>query len=197
MPLFHIKIDKNQLKQATNWLGRMESSFMKAENMEAGVKHVGIAMMSNFASEGSKAGHPWSQLSQFTQRVRRRRGYDPKHPILVQSGGLRDITAFTLATWHVGQGAASKADGDGTIMSASAAPLKFHAKVSGPKVANHWGGTVRNPRRKPESGYEELRLPKRPFFGITDDAANKAFEAIMDRMMINWGKSSRNTKRLH
>ena len=196
MALFNIKIDKNSLKQQIRWVDQMDAAFRDPRNMDAGVKHIGRGMLTNFKAEGSHAGHRWVALSQTTQRVRRRRGFDPNHPILEQTGGLKAVSAESLANWHIGQGSLVRTDGKGTGIAAATVGLHFQAKIQGKKVENHWGGMIKNPRAKASTRFAEVRLPRRRFFGITGDAAEKAFEAINDKMMMTWARKSRNTTRI-
>src|SRR5574339_1158141 len=49
----------------------------------------------NFKSEGGAVGG-WKPLSEWTQRVRRSRGYGAEHPILRQSGTLHRVAVRSL-----------------------------------------------------------------------------------------------------
>lgn len=173
---------------AIAWMGRWEDAVNDPIVMAAGVKHIGKGMAENFKSEGSYAGGAWAELSETTKRVRRQRGYNPEHPILQQSGGLKRITADTLSGW--GESTSSQVGFAGnTGMVASVSRRRFQAIVRGPKVENHWGGTVRL-----KDTDISVRLPRRRFFGITTTAADEANKAIFDKITSKWGRMSRNVK---
>jgi hypothetical protein len=188
MALFKLTIVKNQIPVQKAWLDKLIPTINDPRVMDVGVKYIGMEMLNNFRAEGSHAGHQWKELSLTTQRVRKRRGYNPEHPILVQSGDLRRMSADALRGWSIGTAAQVETDGK-TAMIAYTSSREFKARIGGPKVANHWGGTVKL------KGGGSANLPQRRFFGITSVAAEKASQAISDKIMTDWGKKSSLTKR--
>lgn len=190
---FSFKFDTKQLLRQYQWLGTFDSVTRNPEVMDVGVKFLGRAIDRNFKAEGTPSmGGSWRELSAMTQDVRRSRGYNPRHPILQQSGQLRDVTAGTLSSWGVGTGRATAA-GKGIRMTAWTGQLAFTAKISGPKVANHYGGQTEfsyYPDRPGQRGGRSSDLPARPFFGLTQAAALQARDAITSKIMTDWARRS-------
>lgn len=187
--MFKITFTKKNYEAAIRWFTRYEEALDKKSVMAAGVKMIGTGMQTNFDTEGRTAAGGWAPLSESTQRIRRRRGYNPEHPILQQSGNLKKMTADRLAKWTLTQNSAVAFDGKGTGMGAGIGRRSFKATVKGPKVENHFGGKVTMP-----SGMTG-RLPQRRFFGITQLAAEKASEAMMEKFMNEWARMSSNVQR--
>ena len=182
--MFKVTLEKKNYESAIRWWTRYEEALDKKSVMAAGVKFIGVGMQTNFDTEGRTAAGGWAELSLTTQRLRRRRGYPPEHPIMQQSGNLKKMTADRLAHWTLTQTSAVAYDGKGTGMGAGITKRSFKATVKGPKVENHYGGTVTMP-----SGMK-ARLPRRRFFGITQLAAEKASEAMMTKFMNEWARMS-------
>ena len=190
--MFKLTVKQQNIKAAAAWFNRFEDAVDDPQVMTAGVPHIGVGMAENFKAEGSAAGSGWASLSPTTQRIRQRRGYNPEHPILQQSGALKRMAADSLRRWGAATQHYAGSDGKGTFMAASASRRQFMATITGPKVENHWGG----------SGFvgasgRAVRLPRRRFFGITQDAADKACEAVNDKIMTRWARMSGTVKRIY
>lgn len=56
----------------------------------AGLQILQAGIARNFIQESFPSGGKWQELAPLTQRIRKSRGYDPRHLILVQSGYMRD-----------------------------------------------------------------------------------------------------------
>lgn len=182
--LFNVTLKKTNFESSIKWMARWEEALDKPTVMAAGVKFIGVGMQTNFETEGRTAAGGWAPLSETTKRIRRRRGYNPEHPIMQQSGNLKKMTADRLAKWALTQRSMVAYDGKGTGIGAAVTSRHFKATVRGPKVENHYGGSVTMP-----SGLE-ARLPRRRFFGITELALEKAGEAMMRRFMNEWAAMS-------
>lgn len=188
------KFDVKEMINQYEWLGKFTDVARNPQVMDVGVKYLGRAIDHQFRSEGTPTmGGKWQQLSAMTNKLRSERGYPPAHPILQQSGELRDTTAGTLMAWNLGTGRAA-VSGEGIRMAAWTGQLAFTAKASGMKMANHFGG-------KTESSYfpdydqrggEYSDLPARPFFGLTQAGTIQARDAITNKVMTDW--KARSTK---
>lgn len=187
--MFKITMDASQIRLMVNWLDKFDIIAREPETMSAGVKNIGIGMQSQFRTEGRKYSTPWRALSMTTRKLRDDRGYNPEHPILVQSGILKSVTADALRAYTTSTTAMMRA-GDGASMMASSMPLVFTAKASGEKVRNHWGGRVKFPDGK--TG----KIPSRPFFGFGDFEAQMAWEAIYRRLITQWASKSSLVKKV-
>lgn len=196
-PFFSFKFDTKQLVNQYEWAGRFDSTVKNPHIMDVGVKHLGIAIDRQFQQEGTATmGGRWQQLSAMTQKLRAERGFPPSHPILQQTGELRDVTAGTLRGWKIGTGQAF-VSGKGIRMAAWTGQLSFTAKASGAKMQNHFGG-------KTESSYfpdydqrggDYSDLPARPFFGLTQAGTIQAAQAMTDKVMTDWAARSKYAKR--
>lgn len=195
---FSFKFDTRQLVNTYKWLGTFDSVTRNPQVMDVGVKYLGRAIDRNFKAEGTPSmGGSWRELSEMTQDIRRQRGYNPKHPILQQSGQLRDVSAGTLLAWGVGTGRAAAA-GTGIKMAAWTGQLAFTAKVSGAKVANQYGGQTEYtyyPDRPGQRGGSSSDLPARPFFGLTQAGTLQARDAIIRKIMTDWARRSGQARR--
>lgn len=186
--MFKVTLEKKNYESAIKWFLRYTDALDKPSVMASGVKFIGAGMLTNFETEGRTAAGGWAPLSATTQRLRRRRGYNPEHPIMVQSGDLKGMTADLFRKWRLTQHGAFVSDGKGTSIAATISKRNFKATINGPKVENHYGGSVTMP-----SGVTG-RLPRRRFFGITEAAAEKASEAMMERFMNEWARMGQTTR---
>jgi hypothetical protein len=135
-------------------------------------------------------------LSVMTQDLRAERGYGRSHPILVQTGEMKDATAGTLSAWSIGTGRAL-ASGTGIRMSAWTGQLQFTARASGPKMKNQIGGQTEftyYPEGNQKGG-SSSDLPARPFFGLTQAGTIQARDAITNKIMTDWSHHSSKTRR--
>lgn len=197
-PFVEIMVDKKEFMALTRWLGKFEETAKNPEVMDKGIKFLGQAIDRNFQQEGTPSmGGGWRPLSKMTQEVRASRGYNPKHPILQQSGELRDVTAGTLKSWTIGTSRVATGS-RAARMVASTRPLQFHAKVSGAKVENQYGGQTEYTfyPELPGQGGSRSDLPARPFFGLTQAGVIQARDAIIDKIMSDWARKSGTAKRV-
>lgn len=110
------------------------------------------AYQANFSAEGSAEG-PWRPLRPFTIAERRRKGFPGAHPILVQTGRMRDSFVRAGAPGHVD---------------------RFTAGLEG------WSlevGSASELARKHEFGDEGV--PRRPITPLTD-AGQRRISDVMD-----------------
>lgn len=128
-------------------------------------------------------GYGWQELSANTQAVRTARGYDPRKPILVQSGDLKRAAADTLASGGLSE------SGNKVAMRASAVPKLFSAEITGPKVENQFGGSIAGfgsigggSATRFGGGY----LPARPFWNLNQTAMDSISQAIMTSVLRRW-----------
>lgn len=109
------------------------------------------AYQANFSAEGSAAG-PWRPLRPFTIAERRRKGFPGAHPILVQTGRMRDSFVRAGAPNHVD---------------------RFTAGLEG------WSlevGSASELARKHEFGEE--KVPARPITPLTDQAQRRISDVL-------------------
>lgn len=189
---------QRQLNNMAEWTGKFRSSMLSQDVMDSAVKYIGRDIDRKFRTEGSsESTGKWQNLSPLTQDVREFRGYPRAHPILQQSGALRNLAAGKLVSWGIGTRSFAGGDGDGTRMTAWTSQSTFNAKISGPKVVNHFGGAneeaffssrigVRNPGK----------IPARPFFGFGYAATLQARDAIIEKGLLDWARKSRTAKRV-
>jgi hypothetical protein len=140
-----------------------------APDIDNGVRKVATVWQKNFIQEGSKVGG-WRQLALMTQKTRRARGYNPRHPILQQSGALRRAVITALK-----QGPSS-AGGPGIRQSYSRSRLRAQTTASGKKAENQY--RVRGRGRK--------ATPARPFWfvdGEVDQAFSDGIEQALRRKL--------------
>lgn len=193
------KFDVRQLQNTYKWIGTFESVVEKPDVMDVGVKFIGRNIERNFNKEGTPAmGGGWAPLAAYTQVVRRDRGYNPEHPILQQTGELKDVVASPLANWKVGT-QNQVASGRGIGMVAWTGPLSFQAKISGRKVANHHGGTMPASDQPASANFDDNNpgyLPARPFFALNQSGVIQARDAITRKIMTDWAARSGQTKRI-
>lgn len=113
----------------------------------------------NFKSEGSMVGG-WHPLSEWTQRVRRARGYGAEHPILRQTGTLHRVAIRSLLDAR----GAKTSTGSGVSMNFRHMPKgRAHLRIVGEKVKNHYG---------------YRRTPGRPFWFVNDDVTSEAARSL-------------------
>lgn len=122
---------------------------------------------SNFKGEGNAVGG-WRPLTEATNDLRQSRGYPREHPILVQSGALRNAAITQLLNVN----GPRTSSGKGVMMSYQPRKLGASLSISGPKVDNHF--RVRD--RK--SG---ISSPPRPFWPV-----NNAVESAAARGLQQW-----------
>lgn len=119
----------------------------------------------NFRGEGSAVGG-WIALSPMTRRVRAERGYDPEHPILVQTGTLQRVAISSLLA-----GSPGNSFGKGVSRSYIRRQMGAELRVSGAKVDNQF--------RIRQKGV--MNQPPRPFWFV-----NAQVEAAVRDGLWRW-----------
>lgn len=190
MSLITIKADFKELEKVATWVDTLEVVKSSPEIWARPIRILGMHMLETFSTEGSHlTGRGWQGLTQMTQQVRVARGHDPEHPILVQEGDLRRVTAGTLATWRPGA-QAYHPKGNKIAMAASVSGNSFEATIAGPKVSNNFGGDQLSDEGRYFASMSGLRrpgfLPARPFFYIHPDAASQMTTAFAESIMSEW-----------
>jgi hypothetical protein len=140
---------------------------IKDPDMAFPVRGVARVWDRNVRSEGSQVGG-WAELSPYTQRMRKARGYGPAHPILRQTGTLHRVAVRSLMDARGPKGST----GSGAVMSLSM-PGRGRAvmRISGEKVRNHFG-------------HRAKRIPARRFWfvnGAVTAEATKSLQRWYDR----------------
>ena len=145
MPNDIIDVKVTGLKQEIDRITRVRDA-IHAPDIDNGVKKVATVWDKNYIQEGSKVGG-WRQLSPMTQRVRRQRGYSPRHPILQQSGAMRRavITALRYGP--------KSAAGPGIRQNYFKARLRAQVTASGKKAENQYRVRGRGRRATPARPY--------------------------------------------
>lgn len=124
----------------------------------------------NFDAEGSKVGG-WRQLAEITQLMRQSRGFNPDHPILVQTGGLRRAAIDALL----------HADGDtarrenGASMRLSIGKASALLTITGRKVSNQF--------RERTRGRGGISRPPRRFWFVDDEVKAAAHKGLRDGIL--------------
>jgi len=124
----------------------------------------------SYRAEGSSVGG-WPELSPYTQRKRKERGFKAKHPILVQTGRMRELTITTLMKSN----RPFRANRKGISVSSVYTGLVAVLNASGEKASNQTGG-------KNTFG----TTPARPFWFVDSSvsgAAAKGLEQWVTKML--------------
>lgn len=127
----------------------------------------------NFDSEGSMVGG-WRDLAESTQILREQRGFDPQHPILVQTGVLRRIAIDALLNAK----GPRRQFGPGVSMSYVGANNSATLRISGAKVDNQF--RVRGPQR-------ETSQPPRPFWFVDPTVEKAAADGLRKWLSMEIG----------
>lgn len=153
--------------------------------MDAVVRRVAEPWRDNYDGEGFAVGG-WPLLSEYTQNIRRWRGYPAEHPIMRQGGGLRRA-AVEVPLAFKGKGvsritsATRSSDGTPTNISIttvnSGRTHRANLKISGSKVANQFGG------QNTGMGWQRAslhRLPARKFWFVNNEVREKMAEGALE-----------------
>lgn len=127
----------------------------------------------NFDGEGSLVGG-WRQLTPMTQKLRQSRGFNPEHPILEQTGGLRQAAVEALSRTT---SESLTVNADGAHMTYTSGKNRFQLTISGRKVANQF----RNQSRR--KGSARFSSPPRRFWFVDPNVVKAAQNALIKGMM--------------
>lgn len=143
------------------------------------VRGAGKVWQQNFKAEGWLASRGWRPLSEYTQNIREFRGYNPSHPILEQSGGLRRAAADYPAEMKNNARSMNRTTSTGganTTVTARMTDTKVTLTLSGEKVKNNFGGEVMG------TGWtttETHALPARRFWFVSPEVQSQMLEEFM------------------
>lgn len=138
--------------------------------MTPAVRNIARVWGNNFVSEGGSVGG-WRELAPATQDLRASRGYDPQHPILVQTGALQRAAWLRLA---VNSGESLSVSGEGVSMNYSARFNTANLSISGTKVTNQFRS--QNRRR----GSRIYSQPPRRFWFVDAAVVEAAKKGILE-----------------
>lgn len=124
----------------------------------------------NFDTEGGKVGG-WRELAEMTQLVRQSRGFNPDHPILEQTGGLRRAAIEALLNIN-GDGGRSE---DGASMRLAIGHASALLTITGRKVSNQFRERVR--------GRRGFSRPPRRFWYVDDEVKAAAHKGLRDGVL--------------
>jgi hypothetical protein len=138
-----------------------QRQIIKNPDMSPPTRGVARVWNRNFQGEGIAVG-VWPQLSPYTQRMRRARGYGPQSPILKQTGALYRAAVSSLMDAR----GPKNSTGKGVAMNLSM-PDRGRAvmRISGEKVRNHYGHKAKN-------------IPARPFWFVNGAVVAEATKAL-------------------
>ena len=130
------------------------------------VRDIAKVWQVNFDTEGGKVGG-WRELAEMTQAVRAERGFNPFHPILVQTGGLRRVAIERLLS------ATGSTTGrtDGASMRLAIGRLSALLTISGRKVSNQF-------RAQQRGGFGAFSRPPRRFWYVDDEVRAAAHRGL-------------------
>ncbi len=157
------------LQQVRRKIDAIHSDIQKPD-LTFGVRAMARVWDQSFRAEGSAVGG-WQELSQYTQKKRAERGYNPEHPILQQTGRLYATTIKTL----VNARGARTARADGIAMTSIYHGLTATLNASGAKADNQTGGKSDVKDRRGRSGRP---VPARPFWFVNADVSSAAAAGI-------------------
>ena len=149
--------------------GRMRSFHQKIQEPDHSwsIRQMAKVWERNFTAEGAAVGG-WAELRPYTQEVRIERGYNPEHPILVQTGDLRRIVITSLQN---ARGPRS-VSGRGIAMTSVYHGLQATLNASGAKAENQYGG------KATLDGKPRARIPARPFWFVNDEVTTAAAHGL-------------------
>jgi hypothetical protein len=186
-----MSVDLRDIKRLSKWIDRLPSIIEGPEVFSPGIAVLGSEFAFQFESQGTRLGNRWQPLSKMTQATRAKRGFDPKSPILVQSGELRRMAVGSFQDFSSGGARTMKRNDraargytpDGTTyFTMSVSSLEFNASITGPKVDHMTGSTMVEGSKKYGAGY----LPRRPFWALNPTVMGYVEDAILTRVMMDW-----------
>jgi hypothetical protein len=132
MPEDFIKVTYSGLDAARKRIDRVQTT-IKSPPLHKMVQGMAGIWQSNFDTEGTRVGG-WRPLTQMTQDIRERRGFNPEHPILVQYGHLRRAAVEGLLNVN----GPRVLTFPGVMMSYRPSGDRATLEISGPKVDNQF-----------------------------------------------------------
>jgi len=169
---FTMTANTKELTALQRW---MTTGFRKASGdsdmLVPFIRRFGSATVQNFRQEMWPGhGQDWAKLTVYTQEERSDRGYEPEHPILQQSGQLKNLATTPFTNWRFGQksirtktAVAPYGEETALVVAASIVKTTFTATISGERVKNQMA--YHTSRRDGTS----VGVPPRPFWGLTSD----------------------------
>lgn len=139
--------------------------------MDPVVRNIAEVWKVNFDSEGGKVGG-WRELAEMTQAVRAERGFDPRNPILVQTGGLRRVAIERLTN------ATGSTSGrtDGASMRLAIGRASALLSITGRKVSNQF-------KARQRSGFGAFSRPARRFWYVDDEVKAAAHRGLREGIL--------------
>lgn len=180
-------------KPLTDLQAWFNSGFRRAANDPAIIvpiiRRFGYHTKRNFVQEmWPGGGQDWARLTPYTQDEREERGYDPEHPILVQSGQLKRLATEPFQNWRSTQRSIRPRTeiapyGDETPLSltASLRPGRFETTMSGERVKHQ---TAYQVSRRDGS---RVGVPPRPFWGITREMIDEGVSGRGESVVNQYG----------
>lgn len=193
----------------------LEAALHSRRTMSPFINAFGRDTNMRFSDEVSPTGRSWQSLTGYTNEKREERGYPPTSPILEQSGQLRAAAATPFLKWGANTGKSTRSfnapygNHHNIKMVASNSGGRFHAQISGPRVANQYGGSI----KKAKGFYTSVHgtyaadrygayysrgsrgkgnmLPARPFWGITPAMINDGFKSFRWIFPDEWRKQAK------
>lgn len=134
--------------------------------MDPIIRDIAKVWQVNFDAEGSKVGG-WLPLAEMTQAVRAERGYNPNHPILVQTGGLRRVAIERL----LGARGSTSGRTEGASMRLAIGRASALLTITGYKVSNQF-------RSRQRRGFGAFSRPPRRFWYVDDEVRAAAHRGL-------------------
>lgn len=135
------------------------------------IRNVAKVWEVNFSTEGGKVGG-WRELAEMTQAVRVERGFDPHHPILVQTGGFRRVAIERLLSVT----GSTSARTDGASMRLAIGRLSALLTIAGRKVSNQF-------RAQQRGGFGAFSRPPRRFWYVDDEVKAAAHRGLREGIL--------------
>lgn len=133
--------------------------------MDPVIRDIAQVWRVNFDTEGGKVGG-WRELAEMTQQVRQQRGFNPEHPILEQTGGLRHVAIDSLI--RIRSSGSRNADGASMRLTIGKAAATLY--IEGRKVSNQFRARVR--------GRGGFSRPPRRFWYVDDEVRAAAHRGL-------------------
>jgi hypothetical protein len=191
-----------QVDGLVNWVGGMEEVLYRPKVFRPVVNSVGMGIAKNFQMEITPSGRSWQGLSPHTNNIREERGYSARHPILEQSGQLKEAASGAFLKWGDNSKSSRRnltapyGNFEPLSMSASYGNGLFRATISGSRVSNQYGDI----REWSESKYgsrERYRgrpIPARPFWGLTSEMFDWSVPQMLLIFLTEWRANAKGVR---